>query len=112
MPMFLIVCGFAFKDVNLNNIKEIDEKVFCEIFGAIANNETLLRFEAANCDVSDFAAANLNVAMEQNRTLKSLNLESNRIGPDTLAGLFEALAETSNTVLEVHVSNQAQSNMG
>lgn len=100
------------KDVNLNNIKDIDEKVFCEIFSAIANNDTLLRFECANCDVSDFAAASLNVAMEQNRNLKSLNLESNRIGPDTLAGLFEALAETSNTVLEVHVSNQTQSNMG
>ena len=96
----------------LNNIKDIDEKVFCEIFDGLRNNDTLIRFEAANCDVTDFAAANLNVAMEQNRTLKSLNLDTNLINPDTLGGLFEAMADNNNTVIEVHLNDQAQSNMG
>merc|ERR1712168_1183682 len=58
------------KDINLNNIKDIDEKVFIEIFEALRNNDSLVRFEAANCDVT-FAAAVLNTALEQNRTLKS-----------------------------------------
>ena len=62
--------------------------------------------------MTDFAAANLNVAMEQNRTLKSLNLDTNMITPDTLAGLFEAMEARDNTVLEVHLNDQAQSNMG
>jgi hypothetical protein len=44
--------------------------------------------------------------------LKSLNLESNRLSPDTLAGLFEALNTDNNSIVEIHVSNQAQSNMG
>lgn len=96
----------------LNNIKDIDEKVFIEIFDALRTNDTLIRFEAANCDVTDFAAANLNVAMEENRTLKSLNLDNNLINPDTLGGLFEALANSNNTVLEVHLNDQAQVKLG
>jgi hypothetical protein len=39
---------------------------------------------------------------EENQFLKLL----------TQAGLFEALANDNNGVVEVHVSNQAQSNMG
>ncbi len=35
-----------------------------------------------------------------------------QITPDTLAALFEALASNSNGIVEIHVSNQAQSNMG
>jgi hypothetical protein len=44
--------------------------------------------------------------------LKSINLESNRLSPDTLAGLFEALAAGHSRVVEVRVTNQAQNNMG
>ena len=100
------------QDINLNNIKDIDEKVFIEIFEALRNNDSLVRFEAANCDVTDFAAAVLNTALEQNRTLKSLNLDTNLITPDTLGGLFEAISDSSNTIIEIHVNDQAQSNMG
>ena len=100
------------KDVNLNNIKDIEEKVFIEIFEALRTNDSLIRFEAANCDVTDYAATSLNVSLAQNCTLKSLNLDTNMIGPDTLGGLFEAISESGNTVIEVHVGNQAQSNMG
>ena len=100
------------KDVNLNNILTIDEKMFCELFEGLRTNENLVRLSAANCDVNDFAVATLSLAVETNTALKSLNLESNRITPDTLAGLFEALANNANGIVEVHVANQAQSNMG
>jgi len=100
------------KDVVLNNIKDIDEKVFCEIFEALRNNDTLVRFEAANCDVTDYAAAVLNTALEQNRTLKSLNLDTNMISPDTLAGLFEAISSRDNTIIEVHLNDQTQAALG
>ena len=52
------------------------------------------------------------LAFEKNSSLKSLNLDTNRIGPDTLASLFEAMANATNSVVEIHVTNQAQSNMG
>ena len=75
-------------------------------------NNNLVRISAANCDVNDFAIATLCLAIEKNTSLKSINLESNRIGPDTLASLFEALSNNVNSVVEIHVSNQAQSHMG
>lgn len=100
------------KDLNLNNIKEIKEEQFVEMFEAMKHNENLIKFSAVNCDINDFACATLNCALEQNQTLKSLNLESNRISPDTLAGLFEALVVNDSTIVEVHLSNQTQSNMG
>ena len=100
------------KDLNLNNVSTLDEKLFCELFEGLRTNENLVRLSAANCGVNDFAAATLALAVEHNTSLKSLNLESNRITPDTLGSIFEALAHNANSVVEVHVSNQAQSNMG
>jgi len=72
------------KDVNLNNIANIDEKTFCEIFDGLRTNDNLVRLSAANCDVNDFAGVTLNLAIENNQALKSLNLESNRLSPDFL----------------------------
>ena len=69
-----------------NNISTIDERMFCEIFDGLRTNDTLVRLSAANCDINDFAGATLNLAIENNQALKSLNLESNRLSPDTLAG--------------------------
>jgi len=100
------------KDVNLNNITNIDEVMFCELFEGLRTNDSLVRLSAANCDVNDFSVAVLCLAFEKNSSLKSLNLDTNRIGPDTLASLFEAMANATNSVVEIHVTNQAQSNMG
>lgn len=100
------------KDLNLNNIKDIKEEQFVEIFEALKHNDNVVKFSAVNCDVNDFACATLNCALEQNQTLKSLNLESNRISPDVMAGLFEALAAGNSEVVEVHLTNQEQSSMG
>ena len=100
------------KDVNLNNIINIDEVMFCELFEGLRTNDSLVRLSATNCDVNDFSVAVLCLAFEKNSSLKSLNLDTNRIGPDTLASLFEAMANATNSVVEIHVSNQAQSNMG
>merc|ERR1712038_1540971 len=100
------------KDVNLNNITSMDEVMFCELFEGLRTNNSLVRLSAANCDVNDFSVAVLCLAFEKNSSLKSLNLDTNRIGPDTLASLFEAMANATNSVVEIHVTNQAQSNMG
>jgi len=100
------------KDLNLNNIKDIKEDTFCELFDAFKNNDSLVKFSAVNCDINDFACATLNCAMEQNQSLKSLNLESNRISPDSFAGLFEALNANDSGIVEIHLTGQAQTNMG
>ncbi len=67
------------RDVNLNNIPGLDEKMFCELFEGLRANDNLVRLSAANCAVNDFAATTLALAIEHNTSLKSLNLESNRV---------------------------------
>merc|ERR1712226_894596 len=56
------------KDINLNNISGIDEKMFCELFAGLSKNSSLVRLSAANCDVNDFAVSNMNLAIQQNST--------------------------------------------
>ena len=62
--------------------------------------------------VNDFSVATLCAAVEQNQSLKSLNLESNRISPDQIAELFETIAAGGNGLIEVRVAAQAQEKMG
>jgi hypothetical protein len=52
------------------------------------------------------------LALEENQALLSLNLEGNRISPDSLASLFESLATCKNGLIEVRVTGQAQEKMG
>ena len=40
------------KDVNLNNIANIEEKQMCEIFDSLRSNKSLTRLSVVNCDVS------------------------------------------------------------
>ena len=99
------------KDLNLNNIKDIKEEQFVELFDALKHNDCLVKLSTSNCEVNDFAAATLNCALEQNQSLKSLAIESNNISPDTIADMFEALNNGSG-IVDIHVSGRAQSNMG
>jgi len=100
------------KDVCLNNIGGITEKMMCDIFEALRNNDKLTKFSAVNCDITDFAVATLCSALEQNSSLKSLNVENNRISPDHLADLFESIASPNNGLLELRVAAQTQESMG
>jgi len=100
------------KELNLNNIHDIKEEQFVELFDAFKRNESLETFSAVNCDITDFAMSTLNCALEQNQGLKSVNLESNRISPLTMAGLFEALIVSDSNIVELHLTGQEQAAMG
>jgi len=100
------------KDVCLNNIGGMSEKLLCDMFDALRTNDKLSKLSAVNCDISDFAIATLCSALEQNGALKSLSVENNRISPDTLADLFESCASPNNGLIEVRVACQAQQSMG
>lgn len=76
------------KDVNLNNVV-VKEGQFLELFDALRHNETLESLSLANTSLTDFAAANLVVALEDNKNLEKLNIESNNVSPQTLAKLFD-----------------------
>lgn len=100
------------KDVCLNNLGGISEKLMCDIFDALRNNDVLTKFSAVNCDISDFAIQTLCSALDQNGALKSLSVENNRISPDTIADLFESIASPNNGLVELRVASQAQESMG
>merc|ERR1711892_1589871 len=100
------------KDVNLNNISGIEEKQMWEIFDALRKNRSLTKLSVVNCDINDFSVSTLILALEENQSLLSLNLEGNRISPDTLASLFESLASCKNGLIEVRVAGQVQEKMG
>jgi len=101
------------KDVNLNNVAEArDEQTICDLFDSLRINNNLTKLSVVNCEISDFSVATLCLALENNTSLKSLNLEGNKISPDTLARLFECLADTKNGLVEVRVSGQQQERIG
>jgi hypothetical protein len=56
--------------------------------------------------INDFAVATLCSVMDQNSSLKSLSLENNRVSPDTIADLFEAIANPNNGLIELRVASQ------
>jgi len=99
------------KELNLTNVKDIKEEQFEELFRGFQNNDSLLSFSAANCGITDAACAVLNNSLKSNQRLQSLNLDTNMISPDTLGDMFDALTNGSN-IMELHLSNQSQSNMG
>jgi len=100
------------KDVNLNNIPGIEEREVCDLFDTLRKNTSLTKLSVVNCEITDFAVSTLCLAIEENSSLKSLNLEGNKISPDSIALLFESLAESKSNLLEVRVAGQVQEKMG
>ena len=76
------------KKANLNNIA-IKEDVMLELIEALRHNSTMEELSIANTTLSDYAAANLACALQNNIRLERLNLESNNVSPNTLVKIFE-----------------------
>ena len=60
-----------------------------DLFVALKANDSLLELNLANCMINDVAAPELVEAIEANKCLEKLNLESNSITPQTLVKIFE-----------------------
>lgn len=86
--------------VNLNNVPVSEEK-FLEIFEAMRHNETLEELSMANTTLGDFAAANLACAIESNKALELLNIESNNVSPNTLVKLFEVSTHCLDSLIKI-----------
>ena len=55
--------------------------------------QVLTDLSMSNCTMGDFAAANLACALENNKTLEKLSIESNNVSPQTLVKIFEVSGE-------------------
>jgi len=96
--------------VNLNNVP-VSEGQFLDIFDAMRHNETLKELSLSNTTLGDFAAANLATAVESNKHLQKINIESNNVSPQTLVKLFEA-ANVHQCLEEIKASNQQAQFLG
>jgi len=96
--------------VNLNNVP-VSENLFLDLFDALRHNSCLTELQLANTTLTDFAAANLAAALESNKHLEKLNIESNNVSPQTLIKLFEA-ANVQQCLEEIKASNQQAQFLG
>ena len=56
--------------------------------------QVLTDLSMSNCTMGDFAAANLACALENNKTLEKLSIESNNVSPQTLVKIFEVSGDS------------------
>lgn len=98
------------KIVNLNNVP-VQENTFIELFDALERNNHLTELQAANCQLTDAAATILASALENNKTLEKLNIESNSVSPQTLTRILEAIA-VHQSVTDFKASNQQAQFLG
>lgn len=96
--------------VNLNNVA-MGEQTILDLFEALRHSDVLVDLSMANCMITDFVGCNLATALESNKTLEKLNIESNNITPQTLVKIFEA-ANVQQVLKDIKASNQQAQFLG
>ncbi|CAH1788944.1 unnamed protein product [Owenia fusiformis] len=99
------------EELNLNNIKNISIERLLEFAEALKSNTNLVKFHMANTRANDKVAKALSEALESNKTLQVLNVESNFISPAAQVNLLTAVNENQ-TIIEVRMANQKPSVLG
>uniref|UniRef100_A0A671R598 Tropomodulin-2-like n=1 Tax=Sinocyclocheilus anshuiensis TaxID=1608454 RepID=A0A671R598_9TELE len=94
-------------EVNLNNIKNIPIPTLKDFAKAMERNTHVKKFSLAATRSNDPVAMAFSDMLRQNKTLKSLNLESNFITGAGVKVLVEALRD-NDTLTEIKIDNQRQ----
>ncbi|XP_004835456.1 tropomodulin-3 [Heterocephalus glaber] len=94
-------------EVNLNNIKNIPIPTLKDFAKALENNTHVKHFSLAATRSNDPIAVAFADMLKVNRTLKSLNVESNFITGAGVLALIDALRDNE-TLAELKVDNQRQ----
>uniref|UniRef100_A0A7N6ANI6 Tropomodulin 2 n=1 Tax=Anabas testudineus TaxID=64144 RepID=A0A7N6ANI6_ANATE len=94
-------------EVNLNNIKNIPIPTLKDFAKAMEKNTHIKKFSFAATRSNDPIAVAFSEMLRVNKTLRSLNLESNFITGAGVQALVEALRD-NDTLTEVKIDNQRQ----
>ncbi|XP_018620625.1 tropomodulin-2-like [Scleropages formosus] len=94
-------------EVNLNNIKNIPIPTLKEFAKAMEKNTRVKKFSLAATRSNDPIAVAFADMLKVNKSLKSLNLESNFITSAGIQALLEALMD-NDTLSELKIDNQRQ----
>ncbi|XP_061830664.1 tropomodulin-2 [Nerophis lumbriciformis] len=94
-------------EVNLNNIKNIPIPTLKDLAKAMEKNTHVSKFSMAATRSNDPVAVALADMLRENKTLRSLNLESNFITGAGIQTLIHALRD-NDTLTEIKIDNQRQ----
>ncbi|XP_055325610.1 tropomodulin isoform X3 [Sitodiplosis mosellana] len=98
-------------ELNLNNIKNISDEKFEQLYNALSENEHLEVLSLTNVGLTDRTALLLAEAIQKNKTLRVLNVETNFISPAVIVVLVRALLKAK-SIEEFRASNQRSSVLG
>ncbi|XP_068188033.1 tropomodulin-2 [Antennarius striatus] len=94
-------------EVNLNNIKNIAIPTLKDIAKAMEKNTHVKKFSMAATRSNDPVAVAFSEMLRENKTLRSLNMESNFITGAGVQTLIDALRD-NDTLTEIKIDNQRQ----
>nr|XP_045017038.1 tropomodulin-2 isoform X2 [Jaculus jaculus] len=97
----------SLQEINLNNIKNIPIPTLKDFAKALETNTHVKKFSLAATRSNDPVAIAFADMLKVNKTLKSLNIESNFITGTGILALVEALRE-NDTLTEIKIDNQRQ----
>ncbi|XP_065842038.1 tropomodulin-3-like [Oscarella lobularis] len=92
-------------EVNLNNHSRMDGEARRDLLSALPGNDHVVKLQLANIRFDDDDAKILAEHLESNRTIRVLNLESNRLTATGVRVLIKSLLKNQ-TVEEFRVENQ------
>ncbi|XP_054279355.1 tropomodulin-like isoform X3 [Macrosteles quadrilineatus] len=98
-------------DLNWNNIKNIADEKFEQLFAALPDNTHLETLSLTNVGLTDRLALKLADALEKNNTLRVINLETNFVSPNVIVRLVKSLLKQQ-SIEEFRASNQRSTVLG
>ncbi|KAL6112256.1 lmod1 [Pungitius sinensis] len=92
-------------ELNVNNSEVIKTKTLIEFAEALHRNTHVKKFALANCRADDHVAYAIAGALRSNKTLVSINVDSNHLTGKGILSLIQALPHNS-TLTELRFQNQ------
>lgn len=92
-------------ELNVNNSEVIKSKTLIEFAEALRNNSHIKTFALANCRADDHVAYAIAGMLRSNKTITSVNLDSNHLTGKGILSLIQALQHNS-TLTELRFQNQ------
>ncbi|XP_019952058.2 leiomodin-1-like [Paralichthys olivaceus] len=92
-------------ELNVNNSEVIKTKTLIEFAGALHNNTNVKTFALANCRADDHVAYAIAGTIRSNKTITSINVDSNHLTGKGILSLIQALQHNS-TLTELRFQNQ------
>lgn len=92
-------------ELNVNNSEVIKTKTLIEFAQALHNNTHVKKFALANCRADDHVAYAIANMLRNNKTITSINLDSNHLTGKGILSLIQALLRNA-TLTELRFQNQ------